>query len=160
MASSLFRALHQAQPFESPEHEVLVGLQVAASRVMESLTQYLKAEAGLTPNQYNVLRILRGVHPEALTCGEIADRMMSRDPDVTRLIDRLVKRDLADRARDTGDRRVVRVTITEDGRSLLASLDPAVRDMPKVALGHLSRAQLDQFRRLLSVTIEPFVLKP
>ena len=80
---------------------------------MEPWERFLKATAELTPNQHNVLRILRGSDPTKLPCGDIADRMIARDPDITRLVDRLGRRGLVARSRRRLDRRVVEVGITE-----------------------------------------------
>src|SRR5215213_3270860 len=90
----------------------------------------------LSPTQYNVLRILRGAG-EPLACGEVADRMISRDPDMTRLLDRLEKRGLIGRCRGTEDRRVVKTRITPAGLKLLAELDDVVIKAHKAQLGHL-----------------------
>ncbi len=102
----------------------------------------------LSSNQYNVLRILRGA-PEGLLCGEIGDRMISRDPDITRLLDRLEKRGLIGRCREDPDRRKVLVRITPAGLALLARLDQPVCDAHRHQLGHLSGTQLRQLSRLL-----------
>src|ERR1022692_3904370 len=113
MTGVVARELKQKSAFASREQEVLLGLRLVAARVVEPWEKFLKTTADLTPNQYNVLRILRGSHPSRVTCGEIADRMISRDPDVTRLIDRLSRRGLVARVRGRQDRRVVEVAITE-----------------------------------------------
>jgi len=86
--------LKQKKPFSSPEQEILLGLLMAAARVVEPWARFLKTTAQLTNNQYNVLRILRGSHPAKLACSDIAERMIDRDPDITRLIDRLETRGL------------------------------------------------------------------
>ena len=99
MAGVVARQLKQHSAFTSGEQEVLLGLLIAAARSVEPWEKFLKATAGLTNNQYNVLRILRGSHPSRLACSEIADRMIARDPDVTRLIDRLSRRGLVARIR-------------------------------------------------------------
>jgi DNA-binding MarR family transcriptional regulator len=84
-----------------------------------------------------------------LTCGEVAERMINRDPDVTRLVDRLEKRKLLTRERDSGDRRVVRVFIAKAGLATLESLDKEVEHFPKQILGHLGKKQLRELRDLL-----------
>ena len=84
-------------------------MRIAAARIIEPWEKFLKATAELTPNQYNVLRILRGSHPTRLPCGDIAERMIARDPDITRLVDRLSRRGLVTRVRGRRDRRVVEV---------------------------------------------------
>src|SRR5262245_7165051 len=116
---------------------------------MEPWERFLKTTAELTPNQYNVLRILRGSHPTKLPCGEIADRMIARDPDVTRLVDRLNRRGLVTRSRGRQDRRVVEVGITEKGQELLRSLDEPVDRFPRNVLGHLGPKKLEQLGVLL-----------
>src|SRR5262245_46894299 len=98
MAEVVARALKQKR-FASREQEVLLGLQVVAARVIEPWEKFLKTTAALTLQQYNVLRILRGSHPTPLPSGEIATRMIDRDPDITRLVDRLERRGLVSRLR-------------------------------------------------------------
>ncbi len=104
--------------------------------------------ADLSSTQYNVLRILRGA-PAGLACGEIAGRMITRDPDVTRLLDRLEKRGLISRSRETKDRRTVMTRITPDGLKLLSRLDEPVRAAHRRQLGHLGRNRLRALTDLL-----------
>jgi DNA-binding MarR family transcriptional regulator len=111
------------------------------------LSAVLKAE-DLSANQYNVLRILRGA-PEGLPCGEIGNRMITRDPDITRLLDRLEKRELISRCRETRDRRTVMARITSEGLELLARMDEPVRAMHRSQLGHLGRERLAALIELL-----------
>jgi DNA-binding MarR family transcriptional regulator len=111
------------------------------------LVPLLKAE-DLSANQYNVLRILRG-SPDGLPCGEIASRMITRDPDITRLLDRLEKRGLISRCRETKDRRMVMARITPDGLTLLARLDDPVQEGHRRQLGHLGRERLRALTELL-----------
>ncbi len=111
--------------------------------------QVLKTE-DLSATQYNVLRILRG-SPEGLACGEIASRMITRDPDVTRLLDRLEKRGLISRRRESKDRRTVMARITADGLKLLTRLDEPVQSAHRKQLGHLGRQRLRALTELLSV---------
>src|SRR5580765_6665959 len=101
----------------------MLGLQLVVARLMETWEKYLKTTSELTLHQYNVLRILRGSHPAGLPSGEIASRMVTRDPDITRLVDRLERRGLVMRLRGREDRRVVQVQITANGLELLRSLD-------------------------------------
>jgi DNA-binding MarR family transcriptional regulator len=149
LAGTVAREIKQARPFTSQAHEVFLGLQVAAARLIEPWEQFLKKHAALTLNQYNVLRILRGSHPTGLPCGEIADRMIARDPDVTRLVDRLSRRGLVTRSRNRQDRRVVEVGIAAKGRTLLRTLDEHVDRMPNAMLGHLGPAKLQDLSELL-----------
>ncbi len=109
--------------------------------------QVLKVE-DLSATQYNVLRILRGA-PEGLPCGEIASRMITRDPDITRLLDRLEKRELISRCRETKDRRMVMARITPEGLKLLARLDAPVEESHRKQLGHLGRERLRALTELL-----------
>lgn len=150
MTSQLQQELKQAKPFPSLEAEVYLGLRLTAQRAREPWARYLKAEAGLSTTQYNLLRILRGAHPQGLTCSEVAERMINRDPDVTRLVDRLEKRELVSRERDTGDRRVVKVYISPAGLTTLRSLDRAAEQFPVQLLGHLGKKRLRELRDLLA----------
>jgi DNA-binding MarR family transcriptional regulator len=149
VAGTVARELKQRRAFDSVEQEVLLGLRIAVARLMEPWEQFLKATSALTPNQYNVLRILRGSHPSRLPSGEISDRMIARDPDVTRLVDRLHRSGLATRARGRRDRRVVEVGITDKGLQVLRALDEPVGRFPKAMLGHLGPKKLEQLRALL-----------
>lgn len=125
-----------------------MNLQRTADALLRGVEELLKP-AGLTPSQYNVLRILRGAGPEGLACGEIAARMLTRDPDMTRLLDRLDKRGLVSRARGTSDRRVVVTRITSAGLKLLAALDEPLEELHKKQLQHLGRDRLKQLSALL-----------
>src|SRR5260370_11325986 len=112
----------------SPEEAAFLELARTTDILSRGLLKVIKTE-DLSPTQYNVLRILRG-SPEGLPCGEIAARMITRDPDVTRLLDRLEKRGLVSRCRETKDRRMVRARITPDGLNLLAGLDEPAQTAP------------------------------
>src|SRR5437660_9406904 len=108
-----------------PEEEVFLDLLRTTDLPGRRVATVLKPD-DLSPTQYNVLRILRGA-PDGLTCGEIASRMITRDPDVTRLLDRLEKRELISRCRESNDRRTVMARITPEGLRLLAGLDEPVQ---------------------------------
>jgi DNA-binding MarR family transcriptional regulator len=108
----------------------------------------------VSPAQYNVLRILRG-SPDGLACGKIGERMITRDPDITRLLDRMEKRGLIARSRDENDRRTVVARITEAGLELLSRLDEPVRETHRKALGHLGRERLMLLRELLAECRKP-----
>jgi len=131
----------------SVEEAVFLGLLRTADLLSRRPAQVLKA-AELSPNQYNVLRILRGA-PEGLPCGEIGNRMITRDPDITRLLDRLEKRDLISRYRDTKDRRTVLTKITPEGLKLLARLDGPMQAAHREQLGHLGRERMRRLSELL-----------
>ncbi len=130
-----------------PEEAAYLDLARTTEILSRPLAQLLKAD-DLSPAQYNVLRILRGA-PEGLTCGEIGNRMITRDPDITRLLDRMEKRSLISRSRDAKDRRVVLTRITAGGLDHLAALDRPVRDMHRRLLGHLGTERLGVLRQLL-----------
>jgi len=130
-----------------PEEAVFLDLMRTTDMLSRSLVGVLKAE-DLSANQYNVLRILRGAQ-DALPCGEIASRMITRDPDITRLLDRLEKRGLISRCRETKDRRMVMAGITPAGLKLLSRLDEPVEEAHRKCLGHLGRERLHALTELL-----------
>src|SRR5664279_5228707 len=121
----------------SAEETTFLDLMRTADILSRPVAQLLKSE-DLSATQYNVLRILRG-SPDGLTCGEIGNRMITRDPDITRLLDRLEKRGLVSRCRETKDRRMVMARITPDGIQLLSRMDDPVREAHRAQLGHLGR---------------------
>ena len=118
-------------------------------QISRRLVPLLKPEA-LSPTQYNVLRILRGA-PEGLPCGEIGQRMITRDPDITRLLDRLEKRGLIARWRDAKDRRMVLARITQEGLKMLGRLDEPIQEGHRQQLGHLGRGRLKTLCELLRI---------
>jgi DNA-binding MarR family transcriptional regulator len=130
-----------------PEEAAFLELVRTTELLSRSFAQLLKAE-DLSAAQYNVLRILRGC-PEGLTCSEVGNRMITRDPDITRLLDRMEKRGLISRGRHDKDRRVVLTRITQGGLDLLARLDQPVRDTHRQLLGHLGAERLQLLRELL-----------
>ena len=131
------------------EEAAFLDLLRTAEMLSHPLAQLFKSQE-LSMTQYNVLRILRGA-PEGLTCGEVGTRMITRDPDITRLLDRLEKRRLIERARDAKDRRVVLTRIAPAGLELLAALDDPVQQTHLRSLGHLGPERLGQLRDLLAV---------
>jgi DNA-binding MarR family transcriptional regulator len=134
---------------DCPEEVAFLDLLRTTDMLSRGLVKVLKTE-DLSPTQYNVLRILRGT-PEGLACGEIASRMITRDPDVTRLLDRLEKRELISRCRETEDRRTVMARITGEGLRILARLDEPVQTAHRQQLGHLGRERLRALAELLQV---------
>ena len=132
----------------SPEEAAFLDLLRTTDVLSRGPAQVLKS-ADLSSNQYNVLRILRGA-PDGLSCGEIGNRMITRDPDITRLLDRLEKRGLISRCREAKDRRTVLTRITAAGLKLLMRLDEPVQEAHKKQLGHLGRARLKALAELLS----------
>jgi len=129
------------------EEEVFLDLLRTTDLLGRRVATVLKAD-DLSGNQYNVLRILRG-SPDGLTCGEIASRMITRDPDITRLLDRLEKRNLISRCRETKDRRMVMTRISPEGLKLLGRLDQPVEEAHRQQLGHLGRERLRALTELL-----------
>jgi len=131
----------------SVEEVAFIDLLRTCDLLSRGTAQVLKTE-DLSATQYNVLRILRGA-PDGLACGEIADRMITRDPDITRLLDRLEKRRLISRCRETKDRRMVKVRIMPEGLKLLTRLDEPVQQIHRKQLGHLGRERLRELAELL-----------
>lgn len=141
-------AAPQTKPYANLEQEVFLHLQRTADLLMSDLEEALR-DSGLSATQYNVLRILRANRGMGLACHEITDRMITHDPDMTRLLDRLERRKLLSRGREKDDRRVVRVRISGEGLNLLKSLDEAVRTAHKRQLGHMGERRLRLLNRLL-----------
>ena len=154
MSGTIQRHLKQQRPFATVEEEVFVGLQLAAERTMEPWARRLRETADLSPVQYNVLRILRGAGAQGLSAGDIAERLITRSPDVTRLVDRLEKRGLVRRAPDPQDRRAVRVRITEEGNARLGELGDAARALIAGCFAGMERARLEMLRDALADVLE------
>lgn len=146
--SRLQQEIKQTRPFTSLAEETFLNLQRTADRLLAEEATVL-AVHDLTPPQYNVLRILRGAGAAGHPCQEIAARMISRVPDVTRLVDRLEQAGLAHRARDQQDRRVVMVRIAPRGEQLLVGIDALMRELPKRLFGALSTRDLQTLNDLL-----------
>ncbi len=154
MSASLAGAIRQTRPYASLEEEVYVSLRLTSQLVDQPWIRYLRRTEKISPSQYNILRILRGAGEEGRTMSEIAERMINRDPDVTRLADHLVARGLARRLRGTADRRVVRLFITQAGLEMLGRLDEPVQVFVAQAVGGIGRQRLQQLRELLQVVRE------
>lgn len=138
---------HKVPRVGSLEEDVFVSLWRTADLLSRNIEKIFK-KADVSPTQYNVLRILRGA-PEGLTCSEIGRRMITRDPDITRLLDRLEKRALIARCRETKDRRQVQTRVTSEGLRLLAELDEPVTELHRHQLGHMGREGLRSLQTLL-----------
>ena len=130
------------------EDQLFVAILKAADSLSQEADQLIKA-AGLTAAQYNVLRILRGAEPDGLLCRGIGEKMISRDPDMTRLLDRMEKHNLITRQRQKEDRRVIKTRITAEGLKLLKKLDQPVHDLHKKQFRHMTAARLKQLAELL-----------
>ena len=150
MKEQLRDEIKQQRPIESLEQEALLNVLYTADALMQKITAVLKPFK-LSHSQYNVLRILRGAKPDGLACQEISERMISRDPDITRLLDRLEARGLVTRTRDQKDRRVVTARITREGLRLLEALDKPIAEVDRYPLQHLGEQQLRTFIQLLEL---------
>ena len=148
MVGRLATELQQTKPFESLGVEALLNVIRTASLLQAQIARDLKPH-GLSHEQYNVLRILKGARAGGRTCQEVADRMISRDPDITRLVDKLVKKGLAVRERDTKDRRVVITRISKAGEALLKKVAREIRRPAESLTSNLTGKQLTQLINLL-----------
>jgi DNA-binding MarR family transcriptional regulator len=146
--SRLQQELQQTRPFEGPEIEAYLNLVRAYDRLHGDFSRFLKRH-GISQPQYNVLRILRGAGRDGLPCLTVGERMVTRVPDVTRLLDRMNAAGLVQRARSTVDGRVVLTRITPKGQKLLARLDEPVRRFHVEQLGHMDGKELAELIRLL-----------
>jgi len=152
MGDALRRRIQQDR-FESPLQEAILNLMVAADSVRD-LFDRTCAELGITASQFNVLRILRGIHPEGHPRGEIARRMIERAPDVTRLIDRLEKQGFVARDRTERDRRLSISRITPAGLELLDRLEPRVRQVHQHIALRLSASDQRELSRICEAVYE------
>jgi len=137
------------KPLHRLEQEAFLSLQRTADLLARGAEEAIKP-SGLSGTQYNVLRILRGAGPGGLCCGEVAERMITHDPDITRLLDRLEKRGLIVRARDSKDRRIITVRIAPEGLRILAELDEPIEEFHRRQLGHLGKRRLQLLLGLLN----------
>ncbi len=126
--SSIGKEIQQTKDFASIEEELLVSL-LRTTDVLHERFEQLIRPFNISMTQYNVLRILRGAEPGGRTCGEIGERMIAREPDVTRLLERMEKAGIIQRTRDSSDRRVVVTRITSAGLKLIEELDPRLREL-------------------------------
>jgi MarR family transcriptional regulator, organic hydroperoxide resistance regulator len=151
--ASLAEEIQMTKPFATPEEEASLSILRTSELLQQQSSAFIKPY-DLTGPQYNVLRILRGSFPNGLPCGQIADRMITRDPDVTRLLDRLEARGLISRERGNQDRRVVVATITAEGLRVLQEIDPAILDHHRRQFSNLDSTELRELIRLLQLVRE------
>jgi DNA-binding MarR family transcriptional regulator len=145
----LRQAIKQRKPFESLQQEVFLEVLRTGNALIQDLVDLLRPY-DLTQPQYNVLRILRGAGPAGLPTGEVGERMVvSREPDVTRLLIRMEQHGLVERERRSDNRRYVTARITPKGLRLLKALDEPVRRMHAQQLQHMTRRELDLLAGLL-----------
>jgi DNA-binding MarR family transcriptional regulator len=146
--SKLQAEIKKRRPFESPAEEAFLNL-VRTHGVLEADFVRLFKEHGISEPKYNVLRILRGAGGDGLPSLEIASRMITRVPDVTRIVDRLETQGFVKRSRRSDDLRVVLVSITKKGLDLLAKLDEPTKKLHCRQLSHMTGAELQELSRLL-----------
>ena len=146
--SSLKHEIAQERPFSGPAEEALLNILRTADCLHRAMQRKIRPW-GITSTQYNALRILRGSHPHGLTCSAIGDRMITAEPDITRLVGRLKALKLVKQQRDKRDKRVVWTQISPAGLALLAEMDPVVEQSPQELLGQLDNEQLTHLIHLL-----------
>jgi DNA-binding MarR family transcriptional regulator len=151
MTPQLKDEIKQTKPFLSLEQEALLSIERTAAVLRHELAELLKAH-GVTPTQYNVLRILRGAGASGLCRNEVRERLVSEVPDVSRILDRMEESGLITRERDQQDRRYVTTRITPQGLDLLGRLDAPVAESERQQLGHLSEPELRTLIDLLAKT--------
>lgn len=149
-SESIQAAIKQTRPFRSAAQEAAIGLLLTAEAIRWPLQDLLAGHDELTPQQYNVLRILRGAGPAGLPTLEIGARMIERTPGITRLLDRLESKGLVERTRHVEDRRQVICRITDVGLNLLRRLDRPVDALDDAVMGNLDQAELAELIRLLN----------
>jgi DNA-binding MarR family transcriptional regulator len=153
MTSLIQQYLKQQRDFKSVEQEVFVGLQLVADRLTEPWARLLKERADLTLVQYNVLRILRGAGSQGLRASEIGERLITRSPDITRILDRMEIRGLVRREPDPHDRRAVRIQATEGGLERIAPFDVEGHDLLTASLQDLGDERLLALRDALDAIL-------
>jgi DNA-binding MarR family transcriptional regulator len=142
MALTLQDELKQKKPFEHPEEELYLNIIRTADQISRGPATLLKTQ-DLSTAQYNVLRILRGAEPAGLPCGEISSRMVTRDPDITRLLDRMEARSLVSRQRASNDRRVITARITPEGLETVNRLDSPLAEVMQKHFSFLSKPEIE-----------------
>ena len=140
--------IKQERAFQSVEEQALLNL-IRTADCLDRAMERMIRPFGVTSTQYNVLRILRGAHPRGLTCSAIGDRMITAEPDVTRLLSRLRNLKLVKQHRDSDDRRVLWTQISPQGLKLLGEMDPMIEKGPIELLGHLQQEDLARLTKLL-----------
>ena len=159
MNPSIRNAIRQRKPFDSLETEVLLTLMRTTDLVVDRAHRPL-CEKGLTPAQYNVLRILRGAGAEGLQTYQVAERLVTRAPNITRLVDKLERKGLLERERSHADRRVVQLRISDAGLAMLAGLDAPVAEAVRTALRGLPEGELRELCRSLDRLRRPLEGEP
>ena len=150
MTSKLQEEIKQGKPFESPQEELWLNLARTAAMASHVVEQGLRSY-GLSPTQYNVLRILRGAGAAGLCQYEIGDRLVAQVPDVPRIVDRMEKAGWVARARGTADRRIVMAVLTPAGLELVNSLDKPMGEMVAGVFAGLDDGDVETLNELLVV---------
>jgi DNA-binding MarR family transcriptional regulator len=148
MVKKLQDEIQQTVPFRSLRTEAYLNLERSTDAIKSTVAEALKP-FGVSGTQYNVLRILRGAGVAGRTCGEVAERLITRDPDITRLLDRLEKRGLIVRSREQKDRRVVTTRIASAGLKLLDDIEPTLSQVEQGLFKGFSDAKLRSLINLL-----------
>lgn len=148
--AGLKQEIAQQRPFSSVEEEALLNVLRTSDCLQRAFVRRTR-HWGITPTQYNVLRILRGAQPQGLTCSEVGERMITAVPDITRLLGRMKTQKFIKQQRDKKDRRVLWTQISAFGLELLSKIDPEITQIPGELLGHLDRTELAEFIRLLEL---------
>lgn len=148
------RPVRASRRFDSLEQEVFLNLWRTYDR-LRAFEDELFSRFDLTPQQYNVLRLLNSVHPEKINTLDLAGRLVSRAPDITRMLDKLEQRGLIERDRPPDNRRVVRIGISDGGKALLEEMREPVLECHSRQLGHLSRERLCELIELLGAARDP-----
>lgn len=146
--STLQQQLKKEQPFETLELETFLNLLRTHNMIAAGPGRLMKRH-GLSSAQYNILKILDSHHGEGLPCLEIVQQMVTRVPDITRLVDRLAEAELVERNRSESDRRVVMITITTKGRQIVETIRQPLLEIHKQNLGHMTEQELSQLNHLL-----------
>jgi DNA-binding MarR family transcriptional regulator len=148
VASKTKKEVQEARAFGSPEEALYLNLLRTTEQLSRGIAETL-ARADLTPTQYNALRILRGAGREGASCSEVSERMVTKDSDITRLLDRMEARGLISREREAKDRRRIVTRITDEGLRVLAELDEPIAETHRNQLAHLGEKQLASLGKLL-----------
>jgi len=148
MTSKLQEEIKQRKPFESLQEELWLNLSRTTAMVGHVIEQRLRRR-GLSPTQYNVLRILRGSGAKGLCQYEIAERLVAQVPDVPRIVDRMEKAGWVERVRGQADRRVVMASLTQAGVALVGELDAAMDDLHSVLFKDLTQEEMERLNELL-----------
>ena len=157
MANALYDRVKE-KTYDSSRQVAMINLLVAAGHYRQLLNE-LCGSYGITYDQYNIMRILHGVHPDGYSRCEIIDRMIERTPDVTRLLDRLARRGFVERVKTETDKRLSVAKITQEGINLLDEMDPKLKKMVKEFSKHIPKKEMKKLSDICSRLYEPYIIK-